>query len=165
MCGSTVHCTAFTRVNPLLVVYRFRPPAGRGHCGDRPRPERSPLIPLLENGLLAGWHAIGHYPEYQRLRLGGGAGPRGGSCPTPATTLNAASQPLAASTRRQPCRLQRAVEQRTMTTLASLSYGCSSGSSQQQYRLPLATQASRLISLLCWSSCLFPTFPPATACR
>jgi hypothetical protein len=52
MCGSTVHCMALTRVNLLLVVYDFRPSAGRGPGGDRPRPEQPQLISLLEHGLL-----------------------------------------------------------------------------------------------------------------
>jgi hypothetical protein len=34
---------AFTRVNPLFVVYRFRSPASRGHCCDRSRPEQPQL--------------------------------------------------------------------------------------------------------------------------
>jgi hypothetical protein len=39
MCGSAGDCVAFARVNPLLVVYCFRTPAGRGPGGHRPRPE------------------------------------------------------------------------------------------------------------------------------
>ena len=60
-------CIEFTRVNPLFVVYCFRPPAGRGLDGDRPRPEQPQLIPLLEDGLLDGWHATGRYAPYQQL--------------------------------------------------------------------------------------------------
>ena len=43
MCGSTVHCLARTRVSALLVVYCFRPSAGRGNNGHRPRPEQPQL--------------------------------------------------------------------------------------------------------------------------
>ena len=38
-------CCAFTRVNPVFVVYCFRTPAGRGHCRDRPRLKQPQLNP------------------------------------------------------------------------------------------------------------------------
>ena len=40
---STLH--AFTRVNPLFVVYHFRPPDGRGPGGNRPCPQQPQLNP------------------------------------------------------------------------------------------------------------------------
>ena len=45
MCGSAVHCMAFARVNPRLVVYRFRTPDGRGPGGARRRLKQPQLKP------------------------------------------------------------------------------------------------------------------------
>ena len=36
---------ADTRINAFLVVYDSHTPDGRGHCGDRPRPEQPQLNP------------------------------------------------------------------------------------------------------------------------
>jgi hypothetical protein len=41
----TVMCCAFKRVNALFIIYRSRPPDGRGHWGNRPRPEQTHLSP------------------------------------------------------------------------------------------------------------------------
>jgi hypothetical protein len=65
MCGSTVHCMAFTRVSTLFIIYHTHTTDGRGHRGHRPRPEQPQLVSLLENGLLGGWHAIGRHAQYQ----------------------------------------------------------------------------------------------------
>ena len=51
------------------------------------------------------------------VHANGGAEPHGGSCPAPSTTLKVASQPFAASSRRQPRRLQRLGATRSPKTI------------------------------------------------
>ena len=45
MCGSTLHCMAFTRTSALLETYHTHTPDGRGHCCIRSRPEQPQLNP------------------------------------------------------------------------------------------------------------------------
>jgi hypothetical protein len=41
---------AFTRINPLFVIYHSHTPDGRGRCRHRPRPEQPPLNPTFLGG-------------------------------------------------------------------------------------------------------------------